>query len=152
MPSSSPDARCPINCYVENMTDPSEFIRSIYLGDRACKSILMDGWTAEVRVQVDLISRVRGETWNYYNAENLENGFIVFEGVRRIEWDANGKIPNDAFEKFTVERCVTGESEYIFRMEIASCDEESKFTPVHIAIYADAIALEAQNGGLRIRE
>ena len=134
------------------MMDPAEFIRTIYLGDRACKSIIVDGWAEEVRVQVDCISRVRGETWNYYREENLVDGFIVFEGVNRIDWDPGGKIPNDAFQSLTVESCEEREGKYVFSLEISSWDHEAKaFFPVHLKIYANAIALEAKEGHVRIR-
>ena len=133
------------------MLDPAEFIRSIYLGDRACKSFLVDGWAAEIKMQIDSISRVRAETWNYYQAEDLENGFIVFEGVRKVVWD--GKLPNDVIQSLAVSRCETGEAKYIFHMEISSWNEkEQVFSLSKIDIYAESIALEAQVGGLRIRD
>lgn len=50
---------------------PDDFLNSIYLGDRACKAILLDGWRKEVKIQIDAISRVRGETWDFYSAEDV---------------------------------------------------------------------------------
>jgi len=132
--------------------EPHEFVRSIYLGDRACKSLYVDCWASEVKIQVDCISRVRGEIWNYYRKENLEDGFIVFEGVKRIDWDPNGKLPNDVFQSLTVESCEGREGKYVFSLEISSWDHEAQtFSPVHLKIYADAIALEAKGSENRIR-
>ena len=134
------------------MMDPAEFIRTIYLGDRACKSIIVDGWAEEVRVQIDCISRVRAETWNFYTAEDLPDGFIVFEGVKKIKWDPNGQIPNDAITEFTVEPCVTGEAKYVFNMEIASGGVAPLgFTPVKIVVFGDAVALSPNDNKTRIR-
>lgn len=59
---------------------PDEFLRTIYLGDRACKSLVLDGWKNEVKIQIDSISRVRGEAWDFYTEEDVDDGFLVFEG------------------------------------------------------------------------
>jgi hypothetical protein len=135
------------------MMNPAEFIQTLYLGDRACKSITVDGWAEEVRVQVDCISRTRGPVWNFYTAEDLPDGFIVFEGVKKIIWDPNGKIPNDAITMLTVERCTTEETRYTFNIEIASGGANPLgYTPVKIVVFADAIALAPSNNDARIRE
>ena len=39
---------------------PIEFEQSIYLGDRLCKAVHIDGNKSEVKIEIDLISRVRG--------------------------------------------------------------------------------------------
>ncbi len=127
--------------------DPSQFIRSVYMGDRTCKSIVIDGWKAEVRLQLDCISRVRGDTWNYYRDEDLPDGIIVLEGAKKIEWDSNNRIPNDAMIALPFEPCPTQETKYIFHIEIASGDEKTgEFTPVRISILANGIALQSRNG------
>lgn len=59
-----------------------EFVRSLYLGDRACKAITMDGWNASIRISVDTISRVRSPSaeWDYYTAEDVADGVLVLGG------------------------------------------------------------------------
>lgn len=85
------------------MSNIPELLKTIYLGDRACKSIKIDCWNATVAMEIDCISRVRGTRWDYYNAENLEGGFLVFEEVDAIAFQPPGLIPNDFFGNFWAE-------------------------------------------------
>jgi len=41
---------------------PRDFLKTIYLGDRGCKKIIIDGWQGRVLMQVNLISRIRSVT------------------------------------------------------------------------------------------
>lgn len=77
--------------------NPIDFVDSIYLGDRGCLKIVLDGIKKEIWIQVDNISRIRSPDgkWNYYNDENIENGYIVFEDVYSIDWSGDKRIPND---------------------------------------------------------
>jgi len=49
----------------------TEFLKAIYLGDRTCRSITLDGWKKRVLTEADEISRVRSESgnWDFYNIE-----------------------------------------------------------------------------------
>jgi hypothetical protein len=75
--------------------NPQPFLNTIYLGDRACKAIYIDAWNKVAKIQIDSISRVRGETWDYYTNEDIVDGWLVFLGVESFTMSPPGKIPND---------------------------------------------------------
>lgn len=82
----------------------SAFLRTLYLGDRACKSITIDGWTSTVRVQIDCVSRVRDPSgvWNFYTDEDIRDAVLVFADVVTIELRGDGHLPNDAINSLEV--------------------------------------------------
>lgn len=132
--------------------NPTELLESVYLGDRACKSILVDGWNAEVKIQVTCISRVRGKSWDFYTNEDLIDGFLVFEGVKSIAFEPPGIIPNDTINDVCVEGQDIGTGAYIFDISIDAVDLVGGRTEVKIRIIADSLALEDQTKlGSRIR-
>jgi hypothetical protein len=116
-----------------------DFIRTIYLGDRGLKSILIDSWNSEVKIQVTCISRVRGKTWNYYTKEDLPDGFLVFEGVRSIEFEPTGVIPNDLINDLRAEPLAGG---FMIVMQVDSVNDVGDRTEVLIRLHADSMALE----------
>ena len=125
--------------------DIKEFLKTIYVGDRGCKSILVDGWKAEVKMQVTCISRVRSEEWSYYSDEDLIDGFIVFERVTRIFFDPPGMVPNDLINDIWDEELADqGETKYRFVLSIDAVDASGARTEVEVRIHADSIALEDQ--------
>ncbi|EOX8445823.1 DUF6258 family protein [Salmonella enterica] len=69
----------------------------IYLGDRAIKKIEFDLWEKEIRIQVNLISRLAYGTteWNFYTDEDLEDGYFVFFGVDYFNITPEGSTPDD---------------------------------------------------------
>ena len=83
-------------------SDPLSLKQSIYLGDRAIKLIILDGWNELAKVQVDSISRVRSADgkWDYYTAEDIEDGFLVFGNVRLFAISPTGAIPKDYVTSF----------------------------------------------------
>jgi len=143
----------------EKHKDPINFLKTVYLGDRSCKSILLDGWNAVVALHVDEISRIRSKSgnWEYYNAENMTDGRIVFTGVQSIKFHPSGFIPNDAIVGIEAEPLASkGEkeaSQYLFKITIMSVDASAKSTEVQIQIFATDIHLEDPGRpGIAIRE
>jgi hypothetical protein len=74
-----------------------KFLATVYLGDRACKSLTIDGWNERVTLVINEISRVRSATgkWDYYNDENVEDGCLVFTGVKSVSLTPPGPLPSD---------------------------------------------------------
>ncbi|KOF13589.1 hypothetical protein AC244_30600 [Ensifer adhaerens] len=119
---------------------PDEFLSSVYLGDRACKVIVLDGWKDEVRIQINLISRRRSETWDFYSAEDVEDGFLVFEGVDHVSFDPPGLVPNDAIGN--IEFLGYDNDCFTVMIELSHGDEAGKYTTVRTTIRAKAVAIE----------
>lgn len=132
--------------------DAVALAKTIYLGDRACKSLLIDGWNDEVRVQVDCISRVRGETWNFYTAEDIEDGFIVFENVKSVVLDPPGPLPDDYIDGLFVAETANDQAKYLFSFMAAATDASGRSTTVTVRTKAGSIALEdPKRPGDRVR-
>lgn len=80
--------------------DPTALLRTVYLGDRACKSITIDGWAKTMKITVDCISRIRSDSgnWDYYTDEDIVDGILVFGGVRDLFLQNEGCLPNDEID------------------------------------------------------
>src|SRR5579864_1807779 len=98
---------------------PDALLKTIYLGDRACKAIHIEGFAQRVSIQVDEISRIRSSSglWEYYNEENIVNCFLVFTEVKDISFLPSGPVPNDYISGFKIEN--VDESYYRFELSIA---------------------------------
>lgn len=132
--------------------DVETFLGTLYLGDRGCKSILIDGWHEEVKVQVDCISRVRSKTWDYDTDEDIEDGWIVFEGVKSIHFEPGGLIPNDAIHDISAERIDVDPPRYRILMSVGSVGDDAAHRTVKIHIDAESMVLEdPRQPGVRIR-
>jgi hypothetical protein len=121
---------------------PKDFIKTIYLGDRGCKKIEIDGWNEKIRIQVTEISRVRDVSgqWNFYNEENIVDGYIVFSNVKSFVFDPPGFVPNDELEIESIEHI--SEKFYIFVVKIGSIDENADGRCVTLTIGAEEVYLE----------
>lgn len=119
-----------------------EFLKTVYVGDRACKSVLIDCWNSEVKIQVTCISRVRSASWDCYTAEDLADGFIVFEGVKSVSLEPSGVIPNDTINDIQAELLPGDQPKYLIVMSVDAVDSNGDRTEVLIRIRADAMALE----------
>ncbi|MEI2296767.1 DUF6258 family protein [Ensifer sp. MJa1] len=117
---------------------PDEFLNSLYLGDRACKAIVLDGWREEVKIQVDSISRLRSGPWNVN--ENVRDGFLVFEGVDHVSFDPPGRIPND--EIGSIEFVGYDGERFTVVIELGAADEVSDYGFIKTTIRAKAVAIE----------
>jgi hypothetical protein len=129
--------------------NPKEFLSTVYLGDRSCKSILIDGWNERVLVEIDIISRVRSPSglWNYYSQEDIQNGLIIFEGVEAITFEPPGLIPNGYVNSLTVEEVSTEkndmkDSKFMFQLWIDSTYGCGLVEEVKVNIIAQSIHLE----------
>ncbi len=132
------------------MKDPTDFLKTVYLGDRACKSILIGAWERRVALQVDRISRIRDPsgTWNFYSEEDITDGLIVFSGVKSLRFDPPGFLPNDYIVSLTVEPVLLPTKEqdespmFVFKISVGSVDSDGNSREVVIEIAAKGVHLE----------
>ncbi len=129
--------------------DPVTFMKTIYLHDRACKKIILDGWNHKVMLQADFISRIRDPSglWNYYTAEDIEDGLIVFQDVSFFAMEPPGLIPNDfildAEVKPLPEKGASGNPSYLFIFQVGYGDQWTRRTAkVTVKIEASEVHLE----------
>jgi hypothetical protein len=96
-----------------------QFLDTVYLGDRACKSITVDGWGGRVSLVIDEISRVRSASgrWEFYNDENIADGSLVFSGVQSFSLTPPGPLPSDYIDIESVE--LVHENKDLFRVKFS---------------------------------
>lgn len=123
--------------------EPSQLIRSLYFGDRACKSIFIDGWRNRVIVQVDCLSFLRPgtKTWDFYADQDIVDALLVFDGVMSFSCTPSGPVPNDYIAELSVFDAGDGPG-YEFTLEVASVDSKGNSTQVFVRIGAQTLHIE----------
>ena len=123
-----------------------EFLESIYLGDRACKALLIDSWKKRVAIQVNFISRLKPgtKTWEFYTDADIKDGWLVFSDVRSLRFEPPGPLPNDLINDVSVQMIdlIEGQRCCLFELSISSVDESGNSTEVLVRINASRIHLE----------
>lgn len=129
-----------------------QFMKTIYLGDRALKEIVIDSYNNEIKLKIDCISRIRDSEgmWNYYNDENIEDGYIVFSDIQTFSMEPKGVIPNDYINDWKCEEI--GKEIYEIVFNIGSYNSENQYRETTICIHARNICLEDASKNTRIYE
>jgi len=96
------------------------FMATVYLGDRACKSITVDGWNERVTLAIDEISRVRSAagTWDYYNDENVVDGALVFTEVKSFGLVPLGPLPSGYIDVESVQLVDDQEDMFLVKFNV----------------------------------
>jgi len=124
--------------------NPIDFIKTIYLGDRYCLGIVIDSIKNLLKIQINEISRIRDESgiWNFYNAENILSGYIVFFDIVQIQFLPNFIMPNDQIEIKSCQKVTNlDDNEYIFKIVMLSVDEYGNTREMEVIIQAKGLYL-----------
>lgn len=121
-----------------------EFLKTIYVGDRFVKSIVIDSQQREMKVQINLISRIRSNDgmWNFYNDENIKDGLIVFTDLESFSFNPPGIIPNDELYDCKVTRMIENESEYEIELYMGSYNKCGEYIEVTLKLKAKGVYLQ----------
>lgn len=121
---------------------PNEFIRKIYYGDSGCKKLIIDGWSGSIQIQLDSIFIMKGDSFNYFVDEEINDGFIIFEGVSNFSWSGNF-IPNDLINSISCNSDSPNErGEYSFTVCINHVDSESHSHEVSLLFSATNVSIK----------
>ncbi|RSK26569.1 hypothetical protein EJF36_06680 [Bacillus sp. HMF5848] len=121
------------------MNNPIEFLNTIYFGDRYCERINIEGDVVEL--QINLVSRIRRNSgeWNFYSAEDIENGVLVFSGVEEVQYDDTELLPNDEIYNISVKPL---ENNYEFKIEAGHVNQNAEHYDVIIILIAKELYLK----------
>jgi hypothetical protein len=130
--------------------NPDKFLNTIYLGDRACQSIVLESWKKEIKIKVNCISRVREEKWNFYTDEDVQEGFLVFENVQNFKFDPSGILPNDWIELVSVISLDKDGTQWEIVLSLGAVNGKGESQEVLLHVIAEAVSIENVEGA-RIR-
>ena len=128
--------------------NPEQLLQTIYLGDQACKKVLIDSWNRRVAIQATVISRLRpgAKTWDFYSDADITDGWLVFSDVDSVRFEPSGPLPNDLINDISVKPLDSqgGEPAYLFEISIGSGSVHAtgKWTEVLVRIEASRLHLE----------
>jgi len=126
--------------------NPEQLLQSIYLGDRACKAVLIDSWKKRVAIQVDVISRLKpgAKTWEFYTDADITDGWLVFSDAHSVRFEPPGPLPNDVINEVSVKPIDAPERQSAFQFELStdSVDGTGNRTEVCVRIEASWLHLE----------
>lgn len=121
-----------------------KFLETIYVGDRFVKSIIIDSQQKEIKIQINLISRIRSDDgmWNFYNDENIKDGLIVFTDVETFSFNPQGIIPNDELYEWKIRKMLEDESQYEIELYMGSYNKYGECKEVKLKLKAKVVYLE----------
>ncbi len=135
------------------MTTPEDFLKTVYIGDRACKGYIVESWEKRFSLIVDSISRIRSPSgiWEFDTSEDIEDGHLVFEGVTSLSFSPSGPLPNDYILGITAEPM---QGSYLFQIAVASVGVGgAQSCEVRISVQASGVhLLDPKRPALEIRE
>lgn len=122
---------------------PAEFLRTIYLGDRACKALRIESWAKRIEFEIDSISRIRSESgaWEAHPNDEIPNGRIVISGVVSIQLTPPGPLPNDFIEIVARPSDLSAEF-WEFEAVIGSVGPDATTTEITVRIIGTDVHLE----------
>lgn len=129
--------------------DAVQFIKTIYLGDRCITGINIDSEHMSVKIQVDVISRIRSNdgNWNFYTDEDIPNGKIVFNGCKKFILDSQGVIPSDFIDISEISKIENEEYKIVF--DASQYDfYQKKHIPITIQIVFSEVYIEDDVGSI----
>lgn len=120
----------------------NEFIKKIYYGDSGCKKIIVDGWNECVKIQLDSVFIMKGNSLNYLVDEEVKDGFLVFEGVSDLSWIGHF-VPNDVVNSITcINDSNSQDGKYFFDVSINHVDSDSQSHETILSISARNVSIE----------
>ncbi|KKQ49982.1 MAG: hypothetical protein US69_C0001G0010 [candidate division TM6 bacterium GW2011_GWF2_38_10] len=118
-----------------------DFLKTLYLGDRYCTKMVINGIDNNFEIHINCISRIRDilGKWNFYTTEDIENGIIVIDGVKKIIFDQSGLLPND--EIYDIYAKQISHNLYEFTIEASHVDDNSMTHDLTIKVIGESVYL-----------